>query len=102
MTAHTPGPWQYNDQPNDRCCWSFGVETVAREAGSDDPLAGIADVAEEADARLIAAAPDLLAALRAIVAYMRENGDPCQECGLNQDTPAWVQALEAIDSAEGR
>ena len=57
MAEHTPGPWApYH--------LSDGSWAVARR---DDVLPPLAWTVNEADARLIAAAPDLLAALEEIV-----------------------------------
>lgn len=55
MSKHTPGPWA----PSDETCnyvWS-GDTCVARMAETDE---------KEANARLIAAAPELLEALRRV------------------------------------
>jgi hypothetical protein len=52
--SHTPGPWIRHDTPD------------YAEICSNDGHA-VAMVAREADANLITAAPDLLAALRAVV-----------------------------------
>lgn len=54
MTAHTPGPW--------------AVEDARRVLGSTDYGRSVMRDAEvEANARLIAAAPDMLAALRRLL-----------------------------------
>jgi hypothetical protein len=64
MTKHTPGPWEYQDAHEmaaavlhvDRC-WEVGISAEAE---------GLALVpGNEANARLIAAAPDLLVACEA-------------------------------------
>ncbi len=68
MTTHTPGPWQLA-RPN----WDYGtveIETVQR--GTDVPAQGntigyVYGDLDSATARLIAAAPDLLAALEHLV-----------------------------------
>jgi hypothetical protein len=61
---HTPGPWTYSDQrmPDDdaRGWWVEGPAS-----------AFVAQTLTEADARLIAAAPDLLAALKHIQTHLR-------------------------------
>lgn len=57
MSAHTPGPWSA-DHDNVRTPADGGM--VAKVAGDTDAQA-------YANARLIAAAPDLLAALRDLV-----------------------------------
>lgn len=81
---HTPGPWRvwakgYRESPP----ISFNVETsggLIREWLARD-------IANEADAQLMAAAPELLAALKAIVEHY---GDPLK------------LARAAIAKAEGR
>jgi hypothetical protein len=68
MSAHTPGPWSKNGLPRD----FIGIETddvyvahVLRDGHTPDggPLQAVAN------ARLIAAAPELLAAAKAALAY---------------------------------
>jgi len=60
-TKHTPGPWEvrYNTVIE---CWDIGKAGEERLAGK---LASV--LSSEADARLIAAAPDMLDALRGAV-----------------------------------
>ena len=87
MTApkHTPGPWQLQDQihtgtewgrtpkPDD---WRFGYRIAAKD---NCHLAQVGHVdarykeSAEANARLIAAAPDLLQALEELVAETENN-----------------------------
>jgi len=55
MSAHTPGPWHYRE--GSRIVVDGGGWWIA------EVQAGRADNSSEANARLIAAAPDLLAAL---------------------------------------
>lgn len=66
MSKHTPGPWLAQHDPNaiSRDDWCIGVE-----GASVDYVA----VCSERDVRLIAAAPDLLKALRYVVAVY-DNG----------------------------
>ena len=84
--AHTPGPW-----------------TPVECDGNEDDLA-INDsdggyvcysVATHADAELIAAAPELLAALKAHLPWDEDYG-PVQGWGI------WQDAVDAINKAEGR
>ena len=73
MSAHTPGPWVARPDPN-ACLeddWCVGI---------GDSLANIDKVAvcSKQDAHLIAAAPDLLEALkycRQKIEYMRTHGE---------------------------
>lgn len=70
MSAHTPGPWRhYDDEIVQNINGSLGDPTVCSlvSAGGD----AFADDEDEfmANARLIAAAPDLLEALQAIIGH---------------------------------
>jgi len=90
MSKHTPGPWTAEPNGGDDddmrrlyICTDMGARTALAEAYSvdhGDP---------EANARLIAAAPDLLAALKEIIA------------GAKRGFPGCTAALEAIAKAEG-
>ena len=80
---HTPGPWVTTPEPNG-IEWSvdagkWGIATCAAEPG---------DGTTEANARLIAAAPDLLTALERIAE-------------LSYDSEATRVAREAIAKARG-
>ncbi len=55
MSAHTPGPWRFEPAPH-RAHWILGVTSVA-----------LTTMPNEANARLIAAAPALLVALESMV-----------------------------------
>ena len=83
MSKHTPGPWtaDYN-KPYDQW-W------VSQFDGNP-----VATTKQEPNAHLIAAAPDLLAALKEIVAGI--------SVGTNPDHPWIKEARAAIAKAEGR
>lgn len=86
--SHTPGPWQMGD--------GFSVDDQCTIIGNLDDEGGnghtvICDVNEDPDAyyanaRLIAAAPDLYEALRLLVADVA-------------DYPAWQRPCHALDAA---
>ena len=91
MTQHTPGPWvawkdhntpwaimPHDDSPAYITRHSCGIATLEEWPGSET----------EANARLIAAAPDLLAALEAI----------CDQ-GYEDKPEVWAQAINAIAKA---
>ena len=59
--THTPGPWRASPPP------IMGAYCVTRWPDSDE-YSNVAEVERIEDARLIAAAPDLLEALRKVVA----------------------------------
>jgi hypothetical protein len=62
-TKHTPGPWVLRDGT-----------PLFRVVGGEHRTTVAGDISNDANARLIAAAPDLLAALEAIEAY--EDSEP--------------------------
>jgi hypothetical protein len=84
---YTPGPWQVGPEYENRLSRS-----VWRGSFYDKASTVARFVATDADARLIAAAPDLLAALRFLVKEANANGMIWEE-------PALKQALDAIDKA---
>lgn len=98
MSAHTPGPWRF-EKSHDGEEWGRGAwDLVAGEGRSRCVLASRApwtSRAEESDAnaRLVSAAPDLLAALKAMVKVDAEDGT---------DDEYLRDARAAIDKAEGR
>lgn len=102
MTAHTPGPWTVRDTGDAHCVYAPGsnrpfVTLYHANHGGHDKAADLAC--------LIAAAPDLLAALRAaedrlalVIECDTDDGKP--ECAAN--AAALAQARAAIAKAEGR
>ena len=89
--AHTPGPWTIHLWGDNEYDINAASETVCNVPGFDDDTVD-ADRAG-ANARLIAAAPELLAALKAHLPWAEE---PVQGWG------AWADAVAAIAKAEGR
>jgi hypothetical protein len=73
--AHTPGPWEIDATSNVGAfeIWGGPLDSNAPQICSDD---GDLNRPEEckANARLIAAAPDMLAAIKLAVAILTENG----------------------------
>jgi hypothetical protein len=85
VNACTPGPWTVGSK---RSILGKAFHGVAREIVSS--VRGGSPAAADANARLIASAPDLLKALRAF-------------CDDGRDlTVAYKEALAAIAKAEGR
>lgn len=78
--SHTPGPWSLLPVGNNRRLIDPGIGEVYGLGRTPD-----------ANARLIAAAPDLLAALNALAAWADHMG--------GWDSPAWEQAEAAIAKA---
>lgn len=86
--AHTPGPW-WVDEPDDPAA---DKREVSDCEGATATVYGDAATAT-ANASLIAAAPELLAALKAHLPWRTE---PVQGWGC------WADAVAAIAKAEGR
>ena len=112
--THTPGPWRIDHQ-------RIGPhgEPVALLCDVNDPMSGtvidwprgndsgtamsIDDAENEANARLIAAAPETLAALKSLLDSI-ENVDfsVLDDAGLTYDRIPWAQAEAAIAKATGQ
>ena len=72
---HTPGPWKTGHHPDPKCSCMYVF------AGKDQFDLGVCTLYEDeptnaANARLIAAAPDLLAALESLVEFVGYKGVP--------------------------
>ena len=97
--AHTPGPWTIYDDGTDE--ESSDIVMARKEDENYDICAIYPElpVAErKANARLIAAAPDMLAALENVVKYHRDNDSGSGELfGLDYVTTC----IEAIRKAKG-
>ena len=91
--AHTPGPWR-----------AVATEIVSTACPDDDCV--VADVLSKDygdNARLIAAAPELLAALRLAMEWSEDDGYPDDHCMVGPCERAFRQAARAaIAKAEGR
>jgi len=80
--SHTPGPWRYTIA-------EYGCTTIWADK---HPIAIVYSCDEKkANAALIAAAPDLLAALKYLL-----------ECAENGTEPGYGIAIRAIEKAEGK
>lgn len=104
--AHTPGPWGYDEDscevfgaPDDRGCgW------VAKVIGGDSNDRRLPDAERLANARLIAAAPELLAVLRDAkteLIDLYERVYPSDESD-NETTAVIDRVIAVIAKAEGR
>lgn len=90
-SKHTPGPWEWVRRKSDSGNFFYLHNTTGPMILAAEEYAGASwiEVENAADARLIAAAPDLLAALKAL-----------DSNGHTQAT--WALALKAIAKAEGK
>ena len=100
-TQHTPGPWKaahaIQDDAAARYIWSMTDKATGhRELVATIPYAEGDHI--NADARLISAAPDLLAAL---IECERIANELFQETGLHEYMHASDRAREAIAKATG-
>lgn len=84
MTAqHTPGPWRYDYAPG------YCGELLAPNGTT---LAEFVTEPSEADARLIAAAPELLEALNAMLTHMGMDEDEWNKVTFDQARAAIAKA----------
>jgi hypothetical protein len=97
-TTHTPGPWKvyrYSDSQN-APQWTVGTEGGTRIA--DNLERGLPQDEAQANASLIASAPDLLGALRRLL-----DCPCCNEDDQEDETcEAIEKAIDALTKAEGR
>jgi hypothetical protein len=101
MSGHTPGPWTIKYETNvgaarSGCDWAVVAATGAFSTNTDS---GEHDTENKANARLIAAAPELLAALEEIL-----SGYTGLLAALGHDTPSrtdLIRAEVAIAKAKG-
>ena len=97
MSKHSPGPWsvEYSEatkvKATDDSTLAFLGHLNRRGRRSPEQVG--------ANARLIAAAPDLLAALEAMVAAARRGGDP--QVSIDEECDAWQLIDHAIAKAKG-
>lgn len=107
MSTHTPGPWEVRHESADPCwavvCALGGriVANVNSETGPDIPPLVSIKMPTDANARLIAAAPDLLEAAKRLL----ENADDRDETHdeeTGEEYNDWKDLRDAIAKAEGK
>jgi hypothetical protein len=102
MSKHTPGPWQVNHWDHLQVCDSSderGCAPIAHIVKTGEPKPRAEDIA---NARLIAAAPDLLEALKG-AAFLLEAVSPSAErvgCDAYKYEAAKLRALIAKATGE--
>ena len=95
---HTPGPWKYERSPHHTAVWLIDYATK-KNIGETHHYAAMGEVRSyEADARLIAAAPELLDAVFMLLGCTDLNTDDLDETSIE----AIEMARQAIAKAEGR
>lgn len=93
--THTPGPWHVEHQSTPSQHHATGGDPVLSVYAGGVKIAALA-TADRADAAVLAAAPDLLAALKRIVAMYGPSSDYSHEAKA-----AWKVCEAAIAKAEG-
>lgn len=99
-TKHSPGPWEVDERFTKESGRHAQYRIFAANlvCTLEVPIGFYRSPAEsEANARLIAAAPELLAALQALYTAEEEYGDPTN-AAINE---AWLKARAAIARATG-
>jgi hypothetical protein len=98
-TKHTPGPWTVFNPDDGECHRYPGIDSESETIiiyGNEDEVSGVRGQSKEvaeANARLIAAAPELLEVLVEIL--------PIAETMINSNHPTWKKAKSAIAKATG-
>ena len=65
MSAHTPGPWEYSEENGEPCVMAGDYYVATAHAGMPGVDFGVGE--SKANARLIAAAPELKDAVQAAI-----------------------------------
>ncbi len=104
MTSkHTPGPWDFDkaDFGNGQIEYGIFRPETHIEGDTVDYIATVHDAGTEADARLIAEAPAMLAALRDVLEILRDSwGDEQMEHGDDQAANIIRAILARIDGED--
>ena len=94
MNKHTPGPWTFYDDSNDGKTNRIEIVAIGKTVAHIYHSVPTEDLP---NARLIAAAPDLLEALQAIVKSLADQDDE----GLIEHAQQMIDARAAIAKATG-
>ena len=91
MTQHTPGPWKFDQRGDDYGLWGGKGHSRVLSIRS-----GV--IPQNADARLIAQAPAMLAALKSLTRlYDKKLMTP-----VNEIAPAWESVRAILRAVEGK
>ncbi|MBC9904794.1 hypothetical protein [Achromobacter xylosoxidans] len=101
-TEHTPTKWQIDGN----CVYALNDQGYNRfsawvQGGNTGPMEKTPDSELEANARLIAAAPELLEALESILPMLADWHDEFPDHVGDKEAPAVKAALTAIAKAKG-
>jgi hypothetical protein len=103
MSGHTPGPWRVTDdaptiiQCDYRSIGSSGGALIASAMGNDSSGFYVSESESLANARLIAAAPELLEALKAVLPYVVS--ETLEHCDGNKCREQWCIGCSGEDEA---
>jgi hypothetical protein len=108
--GHTPGEWRADVYGGDWWVWANGSDMVADYSSDFAPVGTVArlrgvgrgatDAEMAANARLMAASPKLLEALRGLMPFVGEDFEQDEEVsGTGYATPAYAAAYRAARSA---
>ena len=89
MSKHTPGPWTVDGPPRNQIVWSSAENRVCFLSHSN----GLDDERDIANGLLIAAAPDLLLAVKSLLSQANTTHREDWDAAVEQDR-------SAIDKAE--
>lgn len=95
-TAHTPGPWMVLPETNTGREGQFCILTENGPRLDIASTYGWPDTPKEANARLIAAAPDMLTLLKEIAQTVTMHGK------FDYGTPLYDRTCDTITKAEGQ
>ena len=99
MTEHTPGPWRVGNRYMPTGVFTADGELVANTHGAQRNFQREEQIQEQnANARLIAAAPELLVALKQAQVLIAMAGFH----NNNQTVPIWDANVKLIAKAEGK
>lgn len=100
MSKHTPGPWRLDSAMHAHV---VDDEYHAIDAGFNGDGFSLLGFMSIADARLIAAAPELLETLREFLLYFTSGNDvPVERATIKADSVLVAKARAAIAKAEGK
>lgn len=84
-TKHTPGPWSYENTHDTIWIWGDNNEKIVMHVSNELELKDAVREENEANAALIAAAPDMYEALKKVKEFLHGEGHRGDNSGLYYD-----------------
>lgn len=101
-TKHTPGPWTYNENFAQEVVGADGLH-IAYVGANDEPSQFRTDEEHDANAILIAAAPELFQLIDQISRFATTDEEPGKDLGNDEAMDGLIaRSRELIARAEGR